>query len=71
LSVNDDISNGDTGEKKNNQEHEQETVRFRGKEIPIEKFQKRMSQKPKIYGAILINISIILIIIIIILIVFN
>jgi hypothetical protein len=71
LSINDDISNGDTDEKKDNQELQQETVRFRGKEIPIEKLQKRMSQKPKIYGTILINISIILIIIIIILIVFN
>jgi hypothetical protein len=52
-------------------EHQSDFVRFRGKDIETEKLRKKLSHKPRLFGPILINISIILALIIIILLVFH
>ncbi|MFX1442954.1 MAG: hypothetical protein ACFFHV_06020 [Promethearchaeota archaeon] len=60
----------DGKEKKTEQEQNKESVRFRGKDIKKAKLEKKVYHKPRVFGPILINLSIILTIIGIILLVF-
>ena len=74
MSISEEVSNKNSdSEKKNSNEqkcNEPQTVKFQGKNIEIEKLKRKVSNKPRILGTILINISIILVIIIILLLLF-
>lgn len=56
--------------KETNNNNNKEVIRWHGKDIKVEKLQKKMSYKPRILGTLLINLTIILVIIIIILLIF-
>ena len=47
--------------------HDEEFIRFRGKDIETAKFGKKINHKPRLFGVVLINLSIIVALIIIIL----
>ena len=47
--------------------HDEELIRFRGRDIEIAKFGKKINHKPRLFGVVLINLSIIVALIIIIL----
>ncbi|TFG25998.1 MAG: hypothetical protein EU532_10960 [Promethearchaeota archaeon] len=47
--------------------HDEELIRFQGKNVKIAKFRKKIHHKPRLFGVVLINLSIIIGIIIIIL----
>ena len=47
-----------------------EPLRWHGKDVEVEKLQKKMGHKPRILGTILINLSIVIVIIIVILLLF-
>jgi hypothetical protein len=57
-------------EKKETKNNQKQLIRWHGKDIEMEKLQKKMSHKPRILGTLLINLTIIIVIIIIILLAF-
>ena len=57
----------DEEDKKDKKINNKETIRFHGKDITVEKLQKKMSHKPRILGTIIINLTIVIVIIIVIL----
>jgi len=60
----------DEEKKYTEQQQNNESVRFRGKNIKVAKLEKKVRHKPRLVGPILINLSIILTIIAIILLLF-
>ncbi len=65
--ANEDVIDDKSNDKKK-EKNEESSVRFRGKDVKIEKLQKKVRHKPKLFGVILINFSIIIAVLIVILI---
>ncbi len=57
-------------QEKKKERNNTETLRWHGKDVEVEKLQKKIRHKPRILGTILINLSIIIVIIIVILLLF-